>query len=236
MGTATQVLSPDGVAQLTHRGQRQLLNDIIQAYDSVLVRSYSKVRFTIMNINILHILALCLRDKVRVLDVGCGFGLFGCYFSSIFPNIEYIGYDINPKRIDLANQTAEKLGRPNAHFYCRDARDLQLGDNFDAVLMIDLLHHIDDRSKRRLLDTCIDHLSPNGRLIIKDVTRHPPFKLFFTWVLDVLMTRSFDMWYWDEEKFIELLNISFERVNLFPITDWLPYPHIVYLFDNRRPA
>jgi len=61
---------------------RRLLRRIIRAYDSLLVRAYCVVRFQIINLNMLHILSLCLRGRTRVLEVGCGFGLFGCYFAA----------------------------------------------------------------------------------------------------------------------------------------------------------
>jgi SAM-dependent methyltransferase len=129
----------------------------------------------------------------------------------------------------MANQAAERLGLNNATFYRGDARELSLHDQFDAVMMIDLLHHIDDSSKHKLLATCTDHLAKDGRLIIKDVTTHPFLKIGFTWALDVLMTSGLDMWYWNEKKFHKALGTHFDRVDTFPITDSLPYPQVLYL-------
>lgn len=188
----------------------------------------------IININILQMLGLCIRGKRRVLDVGCGFGLFGCYFSAMYPEISYIGYDINERRVEQANRAAERLGLSNAKFRVGDARDLDIDDEFDAILMLDLLHHIDDSAKGRLLESCRKHLSKDGRLIVKDVTTHPFPKIFFTWTLDVLMTRSFDMWYWSEFHFYKTLTPHFNRVEMYPIVDWLPYPHVIYLCENVR--
>ncbi len=220
---------------ILHYDHQKLLSRIVETYDSFLVRMYCKARFMIININILHILALCLRGKSRVLDVGCGFGLFGCYFSALRPEISYCGYDMNPRRIAMARRVASRLGLKNATFHCGDARDLGIGEDFDAIMMLDLMHHIDDDSKLKLIETCAEHLSTDGNLIIKDVTTHPFLKIGFTWALDVLMTRGFEMWYWNERKFQGLLGKYFNRVETFPLTDWLPYPHIVYLCDKRKP-
>jgi SAM-dependent methyltransferase len=211
---------------------QKLLSRIVETFDSRLVRIYCKARFLIININILHILALCLRGKSRVLDIGCGFGLFGCYFSALHPEISYCGFDLNPRRVAMARKAASKLGLKNATFHCGDARQLDIDDQFDAIMMLDLMHHINDDSKRILVKTCADHLAADGRLIIKDVTTHPIFKIGFTWALDVIMTRGFEMWYWGEREFHTLFSKYFNRVDTFPLTDWLPYPHIVYLCEN----
>jgi 2-polyprenyl-3-methyl-5-hydroxy-6-metoxy-1,4-benzoquinol methylase len=221
-----------GLAAVSPHRYKQFIGRIIEAYDSTVIRAYSKVRFTIININILHILALCLRGQRRVLDVGCGFGLFGCYFSALYPEISYCGYDLSPQRIAIAQRAAQRLGLRNASFHCQDARGLNLRDEFDAVLLIDLLHHLDDGAKSALLETCAAHLAPAGRLIVKDVTTHPAAKLAFTWALDVLMTRGLAMWYWNEEQFHTTLRRYFDRIDTFPITDWMPYPHVVYLCEN----
>jgi 2-polyprenyl-3-methyl-5-hydroxy-6-metoxy-1,4-benzoquinol methylase len=231
---STECREPDRSVQARFVEHREILQQIIATYDSPIVRAYCKIRFTIININILHILSLCLRDRKKVLDIGCGFGLFGCYFAALSPDICFQGYDLNRRRIQIANQTAARLNLTNIHFEYGDARTLALGEKFDAIMMIDLLHHIDDPSKNRLLSECARGLMENGRLIIKDVTTHPRWKIFFTWALDVLMTRSLDMWYWDETKFKDTLKAAFNRVDTFPISDWLPYPHIVYLSEKNE--
>ncbi len=223
-------LKPGGIPH--PHDYKRFLTRIIESYDSTIIRAYCKVRFTIININILHIIALCLRGKRKVLDVGCGFGLLGCYFSSLYPQIRYYGYDLNPRRIDMASRAARRLGLNNITFHCQDACTMKLDEQFDAIMMVDLLHHITDDSKYALLKNCALHLAPDGRLIIKDVTTHPSLKLAFTWAMDVLVTRSYNMWYWDENKFLSTLQQLFDRVDTFPITDWLPYPHIVYLAES----
>ncbi|CAN5569604.1 hypothetical protein BH10CHL1_BH10CHL1_40070 [soil metagenome] len=217
---------------MTNQGYKNLLSHIVSVYDSRLIRTYCKIRFSIININILNILALSLRGKRQVLDIGCGFGLFGCYFSSLYPEISYYGIDLDQKRVDMANQAAKRLGLKNASFHCGDARTLMLEKQFDAIMMIDLLHHIDESAKEKLLATCASQLVTDGRLIIKDVTTHPFKEILFTWLLDVFMTRGLDMWYWNEEQFHKALGAHFGRIDTFSVADWMPYPHIVYLCEN----
>jgi 2-polyprenyl-3-methyl-5-hydroxy-6-metoxy-1,4-benzoquinol methylase len=211
---------------------KKFLSQIVDAYDSTIIRAYCKARFTIININILQMLGLCLRGKRRILDVGCGFGLFGCYFSAMYPEIKYCGYDLDAGRVEQAKRAAAQLGLNNVEFNWGDARDLKLEDEYDAILMVDLLHHINDEAKSNLLEICASHLAPGGRLIIKDVTTHPFPKIAFTWALDVLMTCGFEMWFWNEKRFYATLSKHFNRVEMYPIVDWLPYPHVIYLCEN----
>jgi 2-polyprenyl-3-methyl-5-hydroxy-6-metoxy-1,4-benzoquinol methylase len=229
----TPVSGQSSVAELPD--YRRLLRRIIQAYDSTLVRAYCVIRFQIINLNMLHVLSLCLRGKQRVLEVGCGFGLFGCYFAARDRRVQWTGLDLDAGRIGMARRASERLGLNNTNFSVADAREhLKINERFDAIVMMDLLHHIPDESKRQLLDAVLERLAPDGVLIIKDVTRRPWWKMAFTWILDVLMTRGVDMWYWSPEQFRKVIDGRF-GMETYPIHDWLPYPHIVYVINAVQP-
>ncbi len=43
-----------------------------------------------------------------VVDYGCGYGLELCFLAREFPGNKFIGYDINPNRLDVARQRAKK--------------------------------------------------------------------------------------------------------------------------------
>lgn len=206
-----------------------LVRRIIRAYESPVARAYGRVRFTILNVNILAVLCLCLRGRPSVLDIGCGFGLLGCYLAHRFPNLAYTGLDLDAGRIQMAKRAAESLHLRNVRSECRDARELKLEQEFDAIVLVDCLHHLPDATKVELLRVCYQHLVGGGALVLKEVTRRPWPKLLFTWVLDVLVTRGFEMWYWSEDRFLAELSKVGYIPEIYPLTDWLPYPHILYL-------
>lgn len=215
-----------------HHAQRSALKQIIAAYDSPVVRAYCHARFGIININMLNILTLCMRGQTRFIEVGCGFGLFACYFASRWPRASYRGFDIDGHRIEMARTAASHLGLSNVRFDRGDAASpLPDDEQYDAVVMMDLVHHLPDGAKHRLLSRAVEVLEPGGRLIIKDVTRKPAWKMGFTWALDVLMTRGFDMWYWSPQQFRDAVDPTL-RLETYPIADLLPYPHIVYVFTK----
>ena len=111
---------------------------------------------------------ICIRDYVQpvsgmvVLDIGCGPG----YAVKCFPAPVYHGFDISPQYIDWANQRFSAHGR----FYCAefDESALKWLPKFDVVLMMGLLHHIDDQAVIRLLCLAQRAMAPQGRLVTMD--------------------------------------------------------------------
>lgn len=207
---------------------KRLVRRIVRAYPSFLARAFLRGRFLILNVNILNLVKLVLLGRKRVLDIGCGFGLLGCYLGAQDSGLSYLGCDVDAHRIEMATRAAQALGLGNVRFALQDVRQLRLDEQFDAIVLVDCLHHIDDRSKRELVKTCRQHLAPDGLLILKEVSRYPWLKMAYTWVLDVLVTRGFQMWYWTETRFVrELMSAGYDT-QVYPITDWLPYPHVLY--------
>jgi 2-polyprenyl-3-methyl-5-hydroxy-6-metoxy-1,4-benzoquinol methylase len=82
---------------------------------------------------------------MRVLDVGCGPGLYSLYMADSAK--EVVGIDHNPRRITKAEATRHKLGYSNVQFKVVDIRDLErlqeLGA-FDLVVAWGFLHRISD--------------------------------------------------------------------------------------------
>lgn len=94
-------------------------------------------------------------------------------------------------------------------------------------------HHLPDDVKLKVLAFAVRTLPRDGVLIVKDINTRPFPKLAFTWLLDVTMTRGFDMWYWSAERLErELVNAGL-TVSHYRVSDILPYPHV--LLVGRKP-
>lgn len=74
--------------------------------------AYAIARFTIMRSKLLSVMDLLLPTEGRILDVGCGFGLFAAYFAQTQPQRIITGVDSNARRIAMAQSHA--LDRPHA--------------------------------------------------------------------------------------------------------------------------
>jgi len=206
---------------------------VIRAYDDVIVRAYCWGRFWILRQRFLDEIGQYLPATGRVLDLGCGFGLFSLYYASVRPGLRIEGFDLNPRRIAMARQAALTLGLENAHYEVGNVMDFRGGRIFDAAYMLDIVHHIPPDAVRPLLEQMAKALAPGGRLLVKDVDSRPAYKRWFTHALDRVMDPRSPVHYWSGEALQGLLETVGFTVYRHLMVDFLPYPHILYVCERR---
>ena len=191
-------------------------------------RAYANVRFSIMRPTLLSVMDLLLPDEGRILDVGCGFGLFASYFGQTQPGRRIVGIDPNARRVDLARHVAAAVGLGDHEFRVGDVRDAALTGPFDGIYVLDVMHHIPVADQQAVLERLRDLLSPGGVLVIKDITTEPHHQLLFTKVLDRLMVGLDEpLGYRHHRAWGEMLSSMGFRVRMVRVPDVLPYPHVV---------
>ena len=206
--------------------------DVIRAYDDWIVRGYCWGRFWILRQRFLDEIGQYLPRTGRVLDVGCGFGLFSLYYASVSPALEIVGIDRNAARIAMARRAAQRLGLANVRYDVGDARDFRGGETFDGAYMLDIIHHIPPETVRPLLEQLAKALPPGARLVIKDVERRPAYKRWFTHALDKVMDPRSPVRYWGAEELQLLVEGTGFRVHRHLMVDFLPYPHVLYICER----
>jgi len=209
-----------------------LIPRIIRAYDDPIVRAYCWGRFWILRQRFLDEIGQYLPARGRVLDLGCGFGLFSLYYATAHPGLEIEGLDLSAKRIAMARAAAARLGLGNVHYGVGDAMDFRGGRAFDAAYMLDIVHHIGEEAVRPLLEQVGKCLPAGGRLVIKDVDRAPVWKRWFTLALDKVMDPRTPVRYWAGEELGAVLESVGFRVYRHLMVDVLPYPHILYICER----
>jgi 2-polyprenyl-3-methyl-5-hydroxy-6-metoxy-1,4-benzoquinol methylase len=207
---------------------------IVQAYDDPVVRIYCTIRFMILRLRFLDEIGQYLPTSGQVLDVGCGFGLFALHFATQNPHLRIRGFDLSERRVNMARRAAKRLGVNNAQFDVADAASFRFDSPIAAAYMLDLIHHIPERSVAPLIDTIASNLEPGGRLLVKDIESSPGYKLGFTWALDKLMDFKAPVRYWAPEEIQPLIERAGFTVHRHRMIDYLPYPHILYV-STRRP-
>jgi 2-polyprenyl-3-methyl-5-hydroxy-6-metoxy-1,4-benzoquinol methylase len=193
-----------------------------------LERTYSLVRFSILRPKLLSVMDLLLADEGRILDVGCGFGLFAAYFGQMHSRRRIVGVDPDERRVAIARGVAERLGLFEHRFVVGDVRDAALDGPFDAAYVLDVMHHLPRADQPRVLERLRGLLAPGGMLLVKDITTEPRFGLRFTEALDRLMVgfREPLAYRHHREWSAMLADLGF-KVRMVRVPDILPYPHVV---------
>ena len=206
------------------------IRDIVRSYSDVPIRIYSLIRFGIIRQPFLDEIGQYLPHDGRVLDLGCGFGLFSLYFAASEEKRTLVGVDLDARRVELARTSAARLGLSNARYAESNVLDYEHDTPLDAIYMLDCLHHLPTDRVAPLLARLRDMLVPGGTLVLKEVEDRPRWKAFFTLVLDRLMVgMSEPVHYWAADELCDLLReIGFE-VKRHRMRDVLPYPHILYV-------
>jgi len=215
-----------------HRGPIQ---KIVRSYDDRIVRAYCQIRFGILRQRFLDEIGDRLPCQGRILDIGCGFGLFSLYLAAIEPGREIHGLDVDDRRIAVATRAAERLGLGNVRYECCDVRDLARLSGYDAAYMLDIVHHLPAAEVPEVLTRLRALLPDGGRLVVKDIDTRPAAKVWFTWVLDKLMTPRAPVHYWPTAELAALLEGVGFRVRHRRLPDILPYPHVLYTCDAVAP-
>jgi 2-polyprenyl-3-methyl-5-hydroxy-6-metoxy-1,4-benzoquinol methylase len=206
---------------------------VIRAYDDRIVRAYCWGRFWILRQRFLDEIGQYLPDRGRVLDLGCGFGLFSLYYATVHPGLAIEGVDLNPRRILMARAAAARLGLGNVRYQAGNVLDYRDGRLFDAAYMLDIVHHVPPEAVRPLLEQIAKVLPPRARLLIKDVERHPAWKRWFTHALDKVMDPHAAVHYWASEDLQAVLEAVGFTVYRHLMVDVLPYPHILYVCERN---
>jgi 2-polyprenyl-3-methyl-5-hydroxy-6-metoxy-1,4-benzoquinol methylase len=115
----------------------------------------------------------------RVLDIGCGTGTL---FELMGKEIDYVGYDISQEYIDFAKNKYKDT--PNARFYFKRVNEIEMSEkDFDVVIAIGILHHLNDDEALKLIELAFLHLKEGGRFVLAEPAWIPKQNLFAKFML-----------------------------------------------------
>jgi SAM-dependent methyltransferase len=102
---------------------------------------------------------------MTVLDIGCG----PASMLSYLPNsVHYVGYDANPRYIEYARRHYVGHGK-FYHASIGGEKDIDdVNKNFDLVMAVGVLHHIDDTLAHLMIDDAWERLKSGGALVTLD--------------------------------------------------------------------
>ena len=113
----------------------------------------------------------------RILEIGCGHGLFSTLLALQSAERTVVGTDVDGDKIRAAQRAAEGLA--NLTFAPAEPGELPDG-TWDAICIVDVLYLIDRAGERALLHEAAGRLEPGGVLVVKEMATEPAWK--FRWM------------------------------------------------------
>ncbi len=115
----------------------------------------------------------------NILDIGCGYGFMSYMLSFTSAQRKITGIDYDEDKIETANNCFSKNEMIN--FVHSDVMSFEF-DQYDAIILADMLHYLPAAEQKQVLEKCILHLNPGGVIIVRDgdadkASRHKKTKL-----------------------------------------------------------
>lgn len=116
----------------------------------------------------------------HILDIGCGYGVPAAWCLEYFPTATITALDPDPERVRVASLAVGNRGT----VFTGWATDIPAETApADLILLLDMLHYIDDKGVQSLFDVCSQIANPGATLVIR-YTVKPVGKLSLLWYLE----------------------------------------------------
>jgi SAM-dependent methyltransferase len=161
----------------------------------------------------------------KVIDIGCG----PAQALQCLPDVEYVGFDINPDYIAAANRTHGSKGT----FVVGDTHSLR-GDlrfkDADIVTAVSVLHHLDDEDAADCVQFAHDALKSGGRFITHDACWIPNQGAVSKWIMSHDRGRNIRT----EQQYRQLAAKVFRNVDAWVDTKPMRIPYVTVVLECEK--
>jgi 2-polyprenyl-6-hydroxyphenyl methylase/3-demethylubiquinone-9 3-methyltransferase len=168
----------------------------------------------------------------KILDVGCGHGLFSNALALGSPDRQVLGVDPSGAKIAVARASA--AGLPNLRYEQGTVQQVDDG-GFDAITILDVLYLLPVEEKLAVLRACRDRIAADGVLILKANDTRPAWKYRVARLQEEAMTGlgltmgHGALHFVSREQNANLLELAGFRPRFVDLNTWLPYPHVMFV-------
>jgi 2-polyprenyl-3-methyl-5-hydroxy-6-metoxy-1,4-benzoquinol methylase len=127
----------------------------------------------------------------RVLDVGCGSGVFLLLLASLGRIASGRGFDVSRDAIRAAQQASAAV--PKEAGLTFEERAIEAGipqGDWGVVSVIDVIHHVPPAHQAAFVKALCEAVPPGARLIVKDMVATPRWRALANRVHDLLLARQ----------------------------------------------
>jgi 2-polyprenyl-3-methyl-5-hydroxy-6-metoxy-1,4-benzoquinol methylase len=168
----------------------------------------------------------------RLLDVGCGHGLFANALALGSAEREVIGVDPSASKIAVARSSS--AGISNVSYIQGLIQQVEERD-FDGISILDVLYLLPVEEKLAVLRACRERIAPNGVLIVKANDTRPSWKYRVARLQEEAMTGlgltlgQGALYFMSREQNAGLLELAGFKPRFVNLNSWLPYPHVMFV-------
>lgn len=167
----------------------------------------------------------------RLLDVGCGHGLFANAAALGSPDRQVLGIDPSGAKISVARASA--AGLSNVRYVQGTVQEVD-ERGFDAISILDVLYLLPIEEKLAVLRACRERIAPDGVLVLKTNDTRPPWKYRVARLQEEAMTglgltMGHGLYFLSREQNAGLLELAGFRPRIVDLNTWLPYPHVMFV-------
>ena len=201
------------------------ISKIIKNYPSLLSRIYNRLRLILIPFKKIEKYV----PEGTVLDVGCGYGLFSIYLA-LSSKRDVIGSDLDKDRISIAKKASKNINLNNIRFYAKDLMDDM--KDLDAIVMIDVLHHLSYKKQEILLKKAIRSLRKGGKIIIKDLETKKGFRYYWNYIHDKIMTMFEIQYFISSDNLVGFLKENGFKIKRKDISNFF-YAHYLLICEKE---
>jgi 2-polyprenyl-3-methyl-5-hydroxy-6-metoxy-1,4-benzoquinol methylase len=116
-------------------------------------------------------------EQGKILDLGCGHGLFTNYMALKAPARELLGVDPSLVKIQAARLTEPLV--PNIRYLAGDINSVDDNLRFDAITIVDVLYLLPEAGQKKILQECRRRLVGDGILVLKTHDTRPKWRYWW---------------------------------------------------------
>ncbi len=124
------------------------------------------------------------RSPRPMLDIGCGLGLLSFFLRENGVNERILGVDCDAPKIARASEIAARE-YTGLEFSVCDARDVS--PDFSAIVLLDVLHYLEDESQQRLLEDIAARIPPGGWALIRNAPKDASLRYRLTYLEELFV-------------------------------------------------
>lgn len=148
-----------------------------------------------------------LREKDRVLEVGCGSGVGSMFLSQHCAHVT--GIDVKSTEIEEASEISS---RDNVDFMHGDFFDMETGDGWDVVVALDVIEHLEPVMAEKLVERMSSAVRPGGMLVIGTPS-------FYSYEYQGPLSKASHIKCYDRDELLDLADQFFQRSLFFSMND-----------------